>query len=115
MYLQVSELQQYSIKNPLRSNQLWGTYEVLYCSKPAAVGGPLKKGAGPILFPGQQARQILQEPNVLINEVEFKTLGFLPGFSRQYGQIKPISGDTFLVSQHDYTLYNLCLQVEGEC
>jgi hypothetical protein len=29
--------------------------------------------------------------------VEFKTLGFLKGFSKQNGKIKPLSGDTFLV------------------
>lgn len=40
----------------------------------------------------------LQDDGTLINEVSFKTLGLLPGFSRQYGQIRPLSGDTFLVS-----------------
>jgi hypothetical protein len=44
--VQVAELSQYSIKNPLKSPLLWGTYDVLYCSKPTAVGGPLKSGAG---------------------------------------------------------------------
>lgn len=48
------------MKNPLKSPLLWGTYDVVYCSKPAAVGGPLTKGAGPVLAAGQQARQILQ-------------------------------------------------------
>jgi hypothetical protein len=46
---------------------------------------------------GQKARQTLEEPNLLINEVEFKTLGFLPGRSRQVGTIQPVTGDTFLV------------------
>jgi hypothetical protein len=85
------------MKNPLKSPLLWGTYDVVYCSKPSAVGGPLTKGAGPVVAAGQQARQILQEPGTLVNEVTFKTLGLLPGFSRQYGQIQPLSGDTFLV------------------
>jgi hypothetical protein len=40
----------------------------------------------------------LQEPGTLVNEVKFKTLGFLPGYSRQYGQIQPLTGDTFVVS-----------------
>eukprot|EP00775_Hariotina_reticulata_P005046 gene5046-5287_t len=93
----VSELQQYSVKNPLRSPLLWGTYDVLYCSKPTAVGGPLKKGPGPVLAPGQSARQVLEEPGTLVNEVKFKTLGFLPGYSRQYGQIQPVTGDTFVL------------------
>jgi hypothetical protein len=61
--LQVDELQQYSVKNPLRSPLLWGTYDVLYCSKPTAVGGPLKKGPGPVLAQGQSARQILEVLN----------------------------------------------------
>jgi hypothetical protein len=85
------------MKNPLKSPLLWGTYDVVYCSKPSAVGGPLTKGAGPVVAAGQQARQILQDDGTLINEVSFKTLGLLPGFSRQYGQIQPLSGDTFLV------------------
>lgn len=94
----VSELAQYSAKNPLRSPQLWGTWEVLYCSKPTAVGGPLKKGAGPVVAAGQVARQILEEPDTLINEVTFKTFGFIPGVSKQYGQIRPVSGDTFVLT-----------------
>lgn len=53
---------------------------------------------GPVIAPGQQARQILEEPNSLVNEVTFKTLGFIPGYSRQYGTIQPVSGDTFIVS-----------------
>lgn len=81
----------------MRSPLLWGAYDVLYASKPSAVGGPLTKGAGPVLAPGQQARQILEAPGSLVNEVQFKTLGFLPGYSKQFGEIKPLSGDTFLV------------------
>lgn len=38
-------------------------------------------------------------------QVDFKTLGFLPGYSRQFGEINPISGDTFVVSVLAYTLY----------
>lgn len=34
--------------------------QVLYCSKPTAVGGPLRKGPGPFLFSGQNARQVRQ-------------------------------------------------------
>ena len=43
------------------------------------------------------ARQILEPPGSLVNQVTFKPLGFLNGESRQYGQIQPISGDTFQV------------------
>jgi hypothetical protein len=52
-----------------------------------------------VVAAGQQARQILEAPDSLVNEVTFKTLGFIPGYSRQYGTIKPLSGDTFLVRQ----------------
>jgi hypothetical protein len=55
--------------------------------------------AGQAVAAGQQARQILEAPDSLVNEVTFKTLGFLPGYSRQYGTIKPLSGDTFLVRE----------------
>lgn len=94
----VAELAQYSLKNPVKSPLLWGTYDVLYCSKPTAVGGPLKAGAGPVVAPGQVARQILEAPDSLVNEVTFKALGFLPGYSRQFGTITPLSGDTFQLS-----------------
>ncbi len=40
----------------------------------------------------------VQAPNKLTNVVEYKTLGFLPGYSRQFGEIEPISPDTFIVS-----------------
>ena len=30
--------------------------------------------------------------------MEFRTMGFLPGYTKQYGQLEPISGDTFVVS-----------------
>lgn len=38
-----------------------------------------------------------QPPNVLVNEVSYKTLGFLPGSVRQEGEITPINSDTFEV------------------
>jgi hypothetical protein len=66
---QVEELAPLSVKNPLRSPLLWGAWEVAYCSKPTAVGGPLKAGAGPVLFPGQTAKQLLTQPDELVNEV----------------------------------------------
>ena len=40
---------------------------------------------------------VSQPPNVLVNEVSYKTLGFLPGSVRQEGEITPISSDTFEV------------------
>jgi hypothetical protein len=50
---QAEELSEFCIKNPVRSPLLWGTWDVLYASKPSAVGGPLKQGVGPLLFAGQ--------------------------------------------------------------
>lgn len=34
---------------------------------------------------------------MLVNEVSYKTLGFLPGSVKQEGEITPISSDTFEV------------------
>jgi len=42
---------------------------------------------------------VVQPPNVLVNEVAYKTLGFLPGSVRQEGEITPISSDTFEVGR----------------
>ncbi|KAG2440887.1 hypothetical protein HXX76_003741 [Chlamydomonas incerta] len=94
----VTELSRYCIKNPLKSDLLFGEWKVLFASKATAVGGPLRSGAGPAVFSGQNAKQILEAPNKLVNEVQYKTLGFLPGYSRQYGTIEPVSGDTFILN-----------------
>ncbi|KAG2450565.1 hypothetical protein HYH02_005066 [Chlamydomonas schloesseri] len=94
----VTELSRYCIKNPLKSDLLFGEWKVLFASKATAVGGPLRAGAGPAVFAGQNAKQILEAPNKLVNEVQYKTLGFLPGYSRQYGTIEPVSGDTFILN-----------------
>lgn len=94
----VTELSRYCIKNPLKSDLLFGEWKVLFASKATAVGGPLRSGAGQTVFPGQNAKQILEAPNKLTNVVEYKTLGFLPGYSRQFGEIEPISPDTFILS-----------------
>lgn len=93
----VEELAPFGVKNPARSPALWGTWEVAYCSLPTAVGGPLRTPVGVTVFPGQRARQILAPPGELVNEVTYATLGFLSGRSRQFGNLKPLSGDTFLV------------------
>ncbi|KXZ56152.1 hypothetical protein GPECTOR_1g13 [Gonium pectorale] len=122
----VTELSRYCMKNPLKSDLLFGEWkaswrggwqaafgeagadplhslvirprQVLFASKATAVSGPLRSGAGQAVFPGQKARQILEAPNKLINLVEYKTLGFLPGSSRQFGEIQPISPDTFILN-----------------
>ncbi|PNH12287.1 putative plastid-lipid-associated protein 8, chloroplastic [Tetrabaena socialis] len=94
----VTELSRYCMKNPLKSDLLWGEWKVLFSSKPSAVGGPLRSGAGTAVFRGQNAKQVLEAPNKLTNIVDFKTLGFLPGYSRQFGEIEPIDGDTFILN-----------------
>lgn len=94
----VAELSQYSIKAPLKSPLLFGEWKVLYASKPSAVGGPLRSAVGTTVFPGQNARQVIEAPNSLVNVVQYKTLGILPGTSRQYGEINPISPDTFVLN-----------------
>lgn len=49
--------------------------------------------------------QVLEPPNKLTNLVEFKTLGLLPGYSRQFGEIEPVNGDTFIVSRYIMGLF----------
>ncbi|GLC33002.1 hypothetical protein PLESTB_000381600 [Pleodorina starrii] len=97
----ITELSRYCIKNPLKSDFLFGEWKVLFSSKPTAVGGPLRSGAGPAVFSGQSAKQIIEAPNKIVNNVTYKTLGFLPGFSRQYGTIEPVSADTFILNITD--------------
>lgn len=94
----VEQLQRFSVKNPVKSPLLWGEYEVVYTSKPSASGGPFLSTSGTTIYPAPKARQILEEPNKLTNVVEFATFGFLTGYSKQSGEIKPISGDTFLLT-----------------
>ncbi|PRW59283.1 putative plastid-lipid-associated chloroplastic isoform A [Chlorella sorokiniana] len=91
----VDELEAFCPRNPLRSPLLYGDYEVTYTSKPQAAGGPYRSLPGRIVFPGQRPTQSIQPPNVLVNEVAYKTLGFLPGSVRQEGEITPINSDTF--------------------
>ncbi|KAL4445820.1 hypothetical protein ABPG77_009019 [Micractinium sp. CCAP 211/92] len=91
----VEELEAYCPRNPLRSPLLYGDYEVLYASKPQTAGGPFRSPVGRTVFPGQRATQSIQEPNICINEVSYKTLGFLPGRARQEGEIEPINSTTF--------------------
>lgn len=93
----VEELEGFCPRNPLRSTLLFGDYEVLYASKPETAGGPFRSPLGRAVFPGQRALQSLREPNVCINEVSYKALGFIPGSARQEGEFTPISADTFQI------------------
>ena len=68
---------------------------MLYASKPQTAGGPFRSLPGRIVFPGQRALQRLSPPNVCVNEVTYKALGFVPGSARQDGEFEAVSGDTF--------------------
>ena len=70
--------------------------QIAYCSKPTAPGGPFRSLPGRTLFPGQRLRQSVS-PGELVNIVEFKTLGFLPGATQQPGDLKIIDGQRYQV------------------
>ncbi|KAL4859873.1 putative plastid-lipid-associated protein 8 [Chlorella vulgaris] len=89
------ELQQYCPRNPLRSPLLFGEYEVVYASKPQATGGPYRSALGLAVFPGQRAVQTIEAPNVVVNELSYKALGFVPGSVRQQGEFTALDGNTF--------------------
>lgn len=94
----VDDLQSYCMKDPLSSEYIFGRWEVRYASKPQTAGGPFKTPIGRIVFPGQTAIQVIAEPNVCINEISFKTLGFVPGSVTQEGTIDPLDGRTFEIT-----------------
>lgn len=71
--------------------------QVVYAARPGTIGGPFKTPVGRAVFPGLEASQTLQPPNVCINRVEYKTLGFIPGTSSQEGYFEPVDGNTFKV------------------
>lgn len=94
----VEDLQAYCMKDPLSSEYIFGRWEVRYASKPQTAGGPFKTPLGRIVFPGQTAIQVIDEPDVCINEIRFKTLGFIPGSVTQEGTIDPLDGNTFEIT-----------------
>jgi PAP_fibrillin len=94
----VNELSEYCMRSPLRSDLIFGEWEVVYASKPQTAGGPFRSPIGRTVFPGQRATQIIAEPNVCINEVSYKALGFVPGSARQEGEIEPINETTFQIT-----------------
>jgi hypothetical protein len=94
----VKELNSYCPQNPVSSPRLFGRWEVRYASKPTTAGGPFRSPLGRALFPGQQASQTIVRPNVCVNELTFKTLGFLPGKVTQEGTIEAIDGNTFEIT-----------------
>ena len=94
---QVEQLGRYSMRSPTRSELFWGEWEIAYCSNPTAPGGPFRSAPGRALFGNQRIRQSLQKPGTLVNIVEFKTLGFLPGSSQQVGELQIIDGQRYRV------------------
>ena len=94
----VEELSKYCMKSPLRSDLIFGEWEVVYASKPQTAGGPFRSPIGRAVFPKQRAIQIISEPNVCINEVSYKAFGFVPGAARQEGEIEPVDETTFQIT-----------------
>jgi len=94
----VENLQSYCIQDPLASEYIFGRWTLRYASKPQTAGGPFKTPVGRTVFPGQKASQIIEEPNLCVNEIQYKALGFLPGSVRQEGTIEPIDGRTFEIA-----------------
>jgi chemotaxis protein histidine kinase CheA len=94
----VDELSEYCMRSPLRSDLIFGEWEVVYASKPQTAGGPFRSPIGRAVFPGQRATQVIAEPNVCINEVSYKALGFVPGSARQEGEIEPVDETTFQIT-----------------
>eukprot|EP01025_Chloroclados_australasicus_P012329 TRINITY_DN15667_c1_g4_i1.p1 TRINITY_DN15667_c1_g4~~TRINITY_DN15667_c1_g4_i1.p1 ORF type:complete len:399 (-),score=37.70 TRINITY_DN15667_c1_g4_i1:31-1227(-) len=90
----VDELVQFGSKSPARSSKLWGEYELIYTETPSQIGGPVRSVIGIPTFLGQTIYQILDKSDNSITRInEFKTLGLLPGFSRQTGKVQIASGD----------------------
>lgn len=103
----VEELQNYCMNDPLGSENIFGRWEVRYASKPETAGGPFRTPVGRLVFPGQRAIQIIEEPNVCVNQIEFKTLGFIPGSVTQEGTVEPVDGRTFEITFTTNTGKNL--------
>jgi hypothetical protein len=74
---------------------------VVYASKPETAGGPFRSPIGRVVFPGQRAIQTIAPPNICINEVSYKALGFVPGAARQNGEIEPLDESTFQLTFPD--------------
>ena len=91
----VGDLEKYCPKSPLRSDLIFGEWELLFTTKPQATGGPLRSPAGQVFCPGQKATQTIAPPNVCINKVSFKTLGFIPGAVQQQGELEPVDDRTY--------------------
>lgn len=93
-----TQLRKYRGRAPTRDPLFYGDYEVVFTSNPNATGGPLLTSApGKIFFAGQKPRQSLLQEGLLVNTVEYKTLGILPGTVRQEGTLSIVNGNTYEV------------------
>jgi hypothetical protein len=93
----VEQLSAYCPRAPLRSELIFGIWEVVYASKPTTAGGPFRSPLGRAIFPGQRALQIIERPATVINEVSYNALGFVPGAARQVGELEPLDERTFQI------------------
>jgi hypothetical protein len=91
----VDALEPFCPRSPLEDDRILGEWEVVYASKPQTAGGPFRTPLGRTAFPGQRILQIIEAPNVCINQVSYKALGFIPGQARQEGIIEPLDARTF--------------------
>eukprot|EP00884_Botryococcus_braunii_P014583 jgi/Botrbrau1/23125/Bobra.0243s0055.1 len=92
------ELKQFNLKNPTKRPQFWGAYEVVYCSNPNAPGGPVLRSApGQALARDQKLIQILEQPDTLINRVEYKSFGLVPGANEQKFRLSVVDGNRYKV------------------
>lgn len=91
----VKELRQFTVKNAARSKLLFGEFEVLYCSSPAAPGSPLADPSGTITPGAKLPRQTIEEDGTFTSSAEFKALGFMTGALKKEGSIHPAGPDSY--------------------
>jgi hypothetical protein len=91
-----------------------GDWQVLYCTNPNAPGGPLlRSGPGQALARDQKLRQTLVEPDTLINSVEFKSFGLLPGKAQQEAQLQILDGNRYKVPLTYHSVFMAILSAWG--
>ncbi|KAJ9509520.1 hypothetical protein QJQ45_001986 [Haematococcus lacustris] len=78
----VKQLQPLGVKSPVRNKLFFGTFDVVYSSKPGTEKAP---------------RLTIEEPNLIREESEFKTFGLLPGRSTQSGEVGALDDYTYEV------------------
>ncbi|KAK9831012.1 hypothetical protein WJX81_008474 [Elliptochloris bilobata] len=98
----VEQLNALGPRAPVRSPLFPGAYEVLYCSNPNAPGGPvLRSPLGQLLAAGQELTQTLSADGSFRNQVNFRTLGLIPGSASQDGEWTALDGRRYQVALED--------------